>query len=119
MGNLIFANRVKKIRTDSNLTMEEMASRIGVTKSRVNMWENNGAVPRQDALTKIATEFSVSIDYLLGNDSEDAVMKENPTLQYLQRGLKKLDEKELKKAEAVLEALFDDAFNEKEKHAGI
>lgn len=46
-------------------------------------------------------------------------MKENPTLQYLQRGLKKLDEKELKKAEAVLEALFDDAFNEKEKHAGI
>lgn len=40
---------------------------IGVAKSRVNMWENNGTVPRQDALIRISEYFQVSTDDLLGN----------------------------------------------------
>lgn len=37
--------------------MELLANAVGVTKSRVNMWENNGTVPRQNALLKLAKFF--------------------------------------------------------------
>ncbi|HAZ95833.1 MAG TPA: XRE family transcriptional regulator, partial [Treponema sp.] len=47
-----FKEKVRKLREGKNLTMEQLANAVGVTKSRVNMWENNGTVPRQDALLR-------------------------------------------------------------------
>lgn len=67
MGNSFFKNRIRQLREARGLTMEQLAAEIGVTKSRVNMWENNGAVPRQDVLLRLSQFFSVSIDSLLGN----------------------------------------------------
>lgn len=46
MGNLIFSKRIKELRENKGLSMDQLASELGVTKSRVNMWENNGTIPR-------------------------------------------------------------------------
>lgn len=68
MGNEFFAKKIKQLRKERGLTMEQLAEEMEVTKSRVNMWENKGSVPRQDVLLKLAKFFGVSIDELLGND---------------------------------------------------
>lgn len=119
MGNMIFGSRVKQLRRDAGLTMDEMAKKLDVTKSRVNMWENKGVVPRQDVLTKIANDFKVSIDFLLGHDIADTGIVENPKLEYIQRGLKQMDKNELAKAEMLLKTMFEDIFNDEEEHDGI
>ena len=50
MANKTFSERIKKLRLDNNMTMDALAEKLGVTKSRINMWENNGTVPREDIL---------------------------------------------------------------------
>lgn len=114
MSNKIFQTRLKKLRTDNHLSMADLADKLDVTKSRVNMWENNGSVPRKEALLKLSKLFSVSTDYLLGNDEQEGLKPENQTLGYLQRNLEKLDEQELQKAEKILSTIFPDIFDDQE-----
>ncbi len=114
MPNLYFKTRVRELRKDAGLTMEQLAQEVGVTKSRVNMWENNGTVPRMDALVSLAQRFNVSTDYLLGNDDDSHISTSNAKLSSLQRNLGKLNDKELAQAEGMLKAVFKDIFNDNE-----
>ena len=110
MGNKTFANRIKKLRTDKNLSLDGLANELGINKSRIGMWETNGTVPRDDILIQLSKYFDVSIDYLLGNEEMEDKVSDSERLQYLQRGLGKLDEGRLEKAEKMLSVMFDDIF---------
>lgn len=111
MTNIIFSKQIKKIRSNSDLTMEQFAKKLGVTKSSVSMWENSNVVPREEVLRKIAVDFNVSVDRLLGVSVNEV---ENQTLNYIHRKLEKMDEKKLEKAEKVLRTVFDDIFDDEE-----
>ena len=52
-----------------------VAQELGINKSNVSNWKNNGYTPRGAVLNKIAEYFGVSVDYLLGKEQ-----KEKPTL---------------------------------------
>ena len=69
MANEIFSRRLKELREKQQLSMEQLGKDLGVTKSRVNMWENSGTVPRSDVLVNLAKYFNVSTDYLLRPNS--------------------------------------------------
>lgn len=114
MAKVKFQERIRKLRLDKGLTMDELAEAIGVTKSRVNMWENAGSVPKENILITISRYFQVSVDYLLGNDGMEGKEPENVKLEVLQRGLEKLDEQRLDKAKDILSAVFDDIFENEE-----
>ena len=114
MPNKYFQSRVKELRGKSNLTMDQLASELGVTKSRINMWENKGTVPRMDVLVKLAKRFDVSTDFLLGNDDSRHIDPSRAKLNSLQRNLGKLNEKELEQAEGMLKAVFKDIFNDED-----
>ena len=55
MANKIFGNRVKKLRMERGLSMDKLASILGITKSRISMWENNGVVPRDEVLLQLSS----------------------------------------------------------------
>ena len=114
MANQYFSTRVKELREKAGLSMDQMAKQLGVTKSRINMWENNGTVPRMNMLVELAKFFSVTTDYLLGNDEAKNLSLENSRLSSLQRNLGKLSEADLEKAEGMLKAVFMDIFNDDE-----
>lgn len=109
MGNKSFMDQIRKLRNNSGLSMEKFAETIDATKSSVNMWENKGVVPRNDTLIKISTTYNISIDELLGNDKFLGGGIDNK-LNYIQRNLKKLDDKELQQAEKILKTVFFDIF---------
>ena len=79
------------------------------------MWENNGTVPRDDVLIRLSKFFDVSIDYLLGNEKMENKKPDSERLQYLQRGLGKLDDGRLEKAGKMLSVMFDDIFEDGEE----
>lgn len=55
-----------------------VAAELGINKSNVSNWKNNGYTPRGDALQKIADYFNVSTDYLLtGEQKEKAASPTN------------------------------------------
>ena len=114
MGNVFFKTRIKELRENAGLSMDQLAKQRSITKSRINMWENNGTVPRNDILVALAQFFNVSTDYLLGNDNNNNLSQDNTKLSSLQRNLGKLSEADLEKAEGMLKAVFMDIFNDNE-----
>ncbi len=64
-----FSERLKQLRNEVNWTQDELASRIGKTRSAVAGYETEGKRPDYGTLTKIAEVFDVSIDYLLDHDA--------------------------------------------------
>ncbi len=113
MPNETFSKRIKALRTDKHLTMDELAEELDIIKSRIGMWENQGVVPRTDMLQKLSQYFGVTTDYLLGNDQID-IKPESVNMSILQRGLSEMSEEELEKAKNVLSAVFTDIFNDTE-----
>lgn len=49
-----------------------IAAELGINKSNVSNWKNNGYTPRGEVLQKLADYFNVSVDYLLGNEQKEA-----------------------------------------------
>lgn len=111
MANKEFSNEIRILRRNNNLTMQEFADQLGVTKGAVSMWENKGVVPRDDILMRISKNYGISLDKLLGNNIDDLEVPEGK-LSYIQRNLGKLDNEQLKKAENVLKIVFDDIFDD-------
>lgn len=58
--------RIKEVRERHMLTQAEFAERIAVTPSAINLYEHANRKPSTEILVRIATEFSVSTDFLLG-----------------------------------------------------
>ncbi len=68
-----FGNRLKKLRLQEGYTQQQLANRLGVTKSVVSYYELQERYPSPEVLTKLATIFHVSTDYLLGLDKHEAI----------------------------------------------
>lgn len=52
-----FAQLLKRLKDEYNVTETEVAKRIGVSVSTVNTWSHRKRTPRPDALHRIAAEF--------------------------------------------------------------
>lgn len=76
----VFANILKTLRTDKHLSQQELATRLGISKSAVSMYEQGRREPDFDILNKIADIFQVDADYLLGRSSLSHM---NPNLSRL------------------------------------
>ena len=63
-----FGETLKKLRLQENLTQQQLADRLGVTKSVVSYYELSERYPSPEVLIKLASVFHVSTDYLLGLD---------------------------------------------------
>lgn len=58
--------RLKKLRLESKLRQDDLASIIGVNKSAVSHYETNKDDPGDNIKVEIAKHFNISLDYLLG-----------------------------------------------------
>ena len=61
-----FGNRLKSLRLQSGMTQQQLADKIGITKSVISFYELRERTPSPEILIKLAAEFKVSSDYLLG-----------------------------------------------------
>ena len=61
-----FGNTLKKLRIQERMTQQQLADRLGVTKSVVSYYELQERYPSPEILIKLASIFHVSTDYLLG-----------------------------------------------------
>ena len=57
-----------ELRKNKNLSQEQMAERLFVTRQAVSRWETGESIPNVDTLKLISSEFGISIDTLLGTD---------------------------------------------------
>ena len=58
---------LKHLRENNNLTQEQLAARLMVTRQAVSRWENGETQPNTETLKLLSREFNVSINTLLGS----------------------------------------------------
>ncbi|MCI2111360.1 MAG: helix-turn-helix domain-containing protein [Bacilli bacterium] len=57
--------KITKLRKANDITQEELADKLGVSRQSVSKWESDLAYPETDKLIALATLFNCSVDYLL------------------------------------------------------
>ena len=58
-------NGIKCIRERCNISMSELADRIGVTRQTISLWERGKSLPDIKAVIKMTEIFGVTSDYIL------------------------------------------------------
>jgi repressor LexA len=61
-----FKDRLKNLRFSSNLTQEELAKRLHLSKSRIGMYETGKRKPDLETAELFADFFNIDMDYLQG-----------------------------------------------------
>lgn len=65
------SDNLKRLRKENNLSQEELAEKLGVSRQSVSKWESNSAYPEMDKLIQISNMFNVGIDELLNKDVKE------------------------------------------------
>ena len=110
----VFSDRITYLMKKKQITQKQLAGIAGVTESAMSYYVKGERTPRSDVLSRIAKALGTTTDYLLGVESEPNEANSDG-LMYLQRNLGKLDAAQLKKAENILKAVFDDIFDDDEE----
>lgn len=68
--NKIFGERLKLLRVKKGLTLEDVAKKIGVSKTTVSQWERGKTIPRDERLLPLSLLFDVSPSQLFESKQE-------------------------------------------------
>ncbi len=68
-----FGNRLKKLRTQNNMSQAQLGDRLGLSKSLISAYENGVRMPSYESLISISRLFKVSTDYLLGVENTNVL----------------------------------------------
>lgn len=61
---------IVKLRNQNNMTQEELAEKVFVTRQAVSRWETGETTPNIEALKQLSALFNVSINTLLGSEKK-------------------------------------------------
>lgn len=68
MDLILIGEKIKKLRVVNNMTQEELANKLYVTKQAVSKWENAICLPDIENIEKICEIFKIKIDDLLSEN---------------------------------------------------
>lgn len=94
MKNKLSKN-LKEIRKKENLSQEDLAELLGVSRQSISKWESGSSYPEMDKIISIANMYNLSIDDLLNGDAyktkEENDYKKK-TIKYFNKGLNYLED---------------------------
>lgn len=103
-------HRIKGIRMNKGMTLEEFGKLFGASKSSVLGWERGDNIPNPERLKKIAEIGGVDLDFLLNGNVFDSLKKGNEELIDFVKTLKQW--KNLEKEELDEISKFDEALKQ-------
>lgn len=63
-------NRIRDLRKKARLSQQALADQIGVFRNTISNWETGYSQTSLENAKKVAEYFGVTIDYLLGSESD-------------------------------------------------
>lgn len=74
----MFASRLRALRKERGLTLQQLAKHFGMSHSTLSKYETGSRKPDMEMLKKLSDFFGVSVDYLIGEspvrDKEETVI---------------------------------------------
>ena len=72
-----FSENLKKIRKENNLSQEQLADELGVSRQAVSKWESAVAYPEMDKIITLCNKFNLNVDDLLHKDIKEVKGEED------------------------------------------
>ena len=66
-----FKENLRKIRKENNLSQEQLADELGVSRQAISKWESGTAYPEMDKIIALCDKFNLNIDDLLHKDIKE------------------------------------------------
>lgn len=115
-------DRLKSLCDSQGISINKLEEKLDLSRNTLYSWKKN--TPKGSNLMKVADYFDVSTDYLLGRaDTPDLTTNSSARKSSLdddyhkiERFARKVNEKDRKKALLILEAAFEDAFEDEDDY---
>lgn len=72
---MTIAEKIKKLRKDNNMTQEDLAEKLNVSRQTISKWETNVVIPDADNIVSICKLFNITTDELLDYKVESVQKK--------------------------------------------
>ena len=72
-----FNEKLQELRKQNNLTQQELADALYVSRTAISKWESGRGYPNIDSLKAISKYFSISLDELLSSDEMLTIAEED------------------------------------------
>ena len=97
-----FNDKLLTLRKSKDLTQEQLAERLDVSRQSVSKWESGQAVPELDKIIALSNIFDVTTDYLLKPSEIDELSVKTQILEQQQKALEYSIQKKEKKKNIIL-----------------
>ncbi len=68
-------SKIRELRVSKNLTQQQLADELHVTKQAISKWEKGKSIPDITSIELLSSFFGVSVDYLINDDVEEVKTK--------------------------------------------
>lgn len=100
------------------VTAYQVSKETGISQATISSWKKGTYTPKQDKLQKIANYFGVSVEYLMGKDTETTAedielqnyleeLRTRPEMKMLFSLTKKATKADVEKAVKIIEAILE------------
>lgn len=96
------SEKILNLRKNHNLTQEELAEKLNVSRQSISKWESGQAVPEVDKVLMLGEVFHVTTDYLLKPSEIDELTLKTEVLERQQEELKKFNQRQKTKSYRIL-----------------
>ena len=80
-----FSERLLTLRKEMDLTQEQLAEKMNVSRQSISKWESGQAVPELEKIIALSTSFDVTTDYLLKPSEVDELSVKTEILEKQQQ----------------------------------
>jgi transcriptional regulator with XRE-family HTH domain len=91
--NMDLSEKILKLRKANNLSQEQLAEKLDVSRQSISKWESGQSIPDVEKLITLSNIFNVTIDYLLKPSEIDELSIKTEMLEKKQKELLDKNEK--------------------------
>ena len=79
-----FCDKLQKIRKENNVTQEQLADKLNVSRQAVSKWESGTAYPDTEKLIQISKIFNISLDELVNDNKNNSQKKSDKRFNFME-----------------------------------
>ena len=103
----MLGDNIKKYRKENNISQEELAEKIGVSRQSISLWENGKANPGLDTITELASILGVPVGALIDSENIEEHKNDNGTQESTNKNNKvKKQSNKISKKESLLKIII-------------
>ena len=76
----MLSDNIREYRKKSNMSQDELAEKLGVSRQSISLWETGQTQPTIDNIIALAKIFNISADTLLGN-ADGTILSQDKTTE--------------------------------------